>query len=31
MTIIPPIINKNDGISPKIIKLNKIPKIGNKE
>jgi len=31
MTIIDPIPNKTDGISPKIKKLKEIPKIGNNE
>ena len=31
MTIIPPKMNKIDGISPKIKKLRAIPNIGNKE
>ena len=31
ITIMPPITNKNEGTSPNIRKLSKIPKIGNKE
>jgi len=31
MTIIPPIINRKEGTSPKIRKLNKIPKMGKSE
>tara|TARA_E500000331_G_C16773951_1_gene505057 strand:+ start:70 stop:177 length:108 start_codon:yes stop_codon:yes gene_type:complete len=31
ITIIPPIINKNEGTSPNMRKLNEIPKIGKSE